>query len=264
MEVLEENELKIMDNQKKEYEEVRNAELIEAQRFEAAEARVKAEQDRRRIQQRARKDQRRLAHQKHVSRVMSKKYLVGLRENAIQHLADMGLLHTKTECDLYQDVLPWLMAKRNEFMSSQEAQVDLAGGLIEEGVQCAKKAHFFTLRDVQKKKDDAIAAKIQAEVDTIARRENRALERVTRAKEQAKEQLRSEIRRILVEKSSTVSPAASVELLDIHGCYERGKQFAGSIGGMVMQWYHMLNAIDKIYPEESLLTFYARMQEDPN
>ena len=49
MEVLEENELRIMDNQKKEYEEIRNAELIEAQRFEAAEARVKAEQERRKI-----------------------------------------------------------------------------------------------------------------------------------------------------------------------------------------------------------------------
>ena len=43
MEVLEENELTIMKAQKKEYEEVRNAELIEAQRFEAAEARVNAE-----------------------------------------------------------------------------------------------------------------------------------------------------------------------------------------------------------------------------
>ena len=116
MEVLEENELKIMDDQKKEYEEVRNAELIEAQRFEAAEARVKAEQDRRRIQQKARKDQRRLAHQKHVSRVMSKKFLIGLRENAIQFLGDMSVLQPQMTCDLYQDVLPWLLGKRDEFL----------------------------------------------------------------------------------------------------------------------------------------------------
>jgi len=47
MEVLEETELAIMKTQKKQYEEVRNAELIEAQRFEAAEARVKAEKERR-------------------------------------------------------------------------------------------------------------------------------------------------------------------------------------------------------------------------
>ena len=41
MEVLEEEELKIMKSQQKEYEEIRNAELIEAQRLEAAELRRK-------------------------------------------------------------------------------------------------------------------------------------------------------------------------------------------------------------------------------
>lgn len=49
MEVLVEEELKIMKQQAKEYAEIRNAELIEAQRFEAAEQRVKEEIDRRRI-----------------------------------------------------------------------------------------------------------------------------------------------------------------------------------------------------------------------
>ena len=50
MEVLEEEELAVMKAQAKEYEEVRNAELIEAQRFEAAEARVAAEISRRGVQ----------------------------------------------------------------------------------------------------------------------------------------------------------------------------------------------------------------------
>jgi hypothetical protein len=49
MEVLEEEELRIVKAQQKEYEEVRNAELVEAQRFEAAELRQKQEQQRRAI-----------------------------------------------------------------------------------------------------------------------------------------------------------------------------------------------------------------------
>lgn len=49
MEVLVEEEVKIIKWQAKEYEEVRNAELIEAQRFEAAELRVKQEIARRGI-----------------------------------------------------------------------------------------------------------------------------------------------------------------------------------------------------------------------
>ena len=115
MEVLEEEELKIMKEQKKEYEEIRNAELVEAQRFEAAESRVKAEIDRRAIQQKARKVQRKLAHQKHVSRVLAKNYLSGLRENAIQCLSDLSMLEPKIECDLHEDVLPWLKAKIAKF-----------------------------------------------------------------------------------------------------------------------------------------------------
>lgn len=62
MEVLEENELSIIKQQSKEYQEIRNAELIEAQRFEAAEARVAAEISRRGVQQKARKAERRAAH----------------------------------------------------------------------------------------------------------------------------------------------------------------------------------------------------------
>jgi len=43
MEVLEEHELQIIKEQSEEYQEVRNAELIEAQRYEAAEARIASE-----------------------------------------------------------------------------------------------------------------------------------------------------------------------------------------------------------------------------
>ena len=64
MEVLEETELAIIKSQQKEYEEQVNAELIIAQRYEAAEERCKAETDRRKRQNDARKLERRAAHQK--------------------------------------------------------------------------------------------------------------------------------------------------------------------------------------------------------
>ena len=69
--VLEDEELRIMKDQQKEYEEIRNAELIEAQRLEAAEIRRKQELDRRKIQQKARKEERKAAHKKYVARVLA-------------------------------------------------------------------------------------------------------------------------------------------------------------------------------------------------
>lgn len=46
---------------------------------------------------------------------MAKKYLIGLKQNAISTLASMSLLNAKLDCDLHEDVLPWLMAKKETF-----------------------------------------------------------------------------------------------------------------------------------------------------
>ena len=50
MEVLEEHELAIIDFQSRQYQQLRNAELIEAQRYEAAEIRIEEEISRRAVQ----------------------------------------------------------------------------------------------------------------------------------------------------------------------------------------------------------------------
>ncbi len=74
--------------QTKEYEEIRNAELIEAQRLEAQLLRQKQELSRRKIQQKARKEERKAAHKKYVARVLAKKNLLGLKENSFRVLKD--------------------------------------------------------------------------------------------------------------------------------------------------------------------------------
>ncbi len=86
MEVLEETELEIMKAQQKEYEEIVNAGRVTAQRYEAAEQRHKEEVKRRRVQDRARKAEKRAAHQKLNARFEAKKYLFGLREKAYSEL----------------------------------------------------------------------------------------------------------------------------------------------------------------------------------
>ena len=107
--VLEEEELRIMKAQQKEYEEIRNAELIEAQRLEAAELRRKQELDRRKVQQKARKEEKKAAHKKHVARVLAKKYLIGLKENALKALVDQGMLVQPIEIVMDENVMPWVL-----------------------------------------------------------------------------------------------------------------------------------------------------------
>ena len=116
--------------------------------------------------------------------------------------------------------------------------------------------------DRQKQIELEILRKQQEAEATVLRRAERAKAREKRAKDQAKDTLRSEVRRLLVEKSTVFSPAAAAELLDIHGCFERGKQYAGAIGGQLMQWYFVIDAIFKIYPEGDLKSFYDKMKDE--
>ena len=92
MEVLEETEIDIINSQKKEYDEIVNAELIIAQRYEAAEQRCKEEKMRRKVQNNARKEERKQAHQKLNARVITKNFLFGLRERAMRQLQSQGVL----------------------------------------------------------------------------------------------------------------------------------------------------------------------------
>ena len=131
----------IMKLQQKEYEEIRNAELIEAQRLEAAELRRKQELDRRRVQQKARKEERKAAHQKYTARQFAKKYLVGMRENALKALKDQGMLVKPIEIVLEETVLPWLMEQMDEFQEDIDDQLVNRESVIREGFQSVTTIH---------------------------------------------------------------------------------------------------------------------------
>ena len=88
------------------------------------------------------------------------------------------------------------------------------------------------------------------------RRAERKIARETRAKEQAKNKMRDEIRRLLIDKGQVFSPVNQTELLEIHGCYEKGKQYLGALGGQLQQLYYVINSILKLYDERSLVDYY--------
>ena len=176
----------------------------------------------------------------------------------------MNLLHPKIESDLHKDVLPWLTARRDSFLGDQTSAGELAEGLIEKGLIRRRETHARTLQArierKQKEEQDLLrAGEMQAQ-----RRADRKIAREKREKEQAKQKMRDEIRRILIEKCQVASPVVNTELLEPHGCYERGKQFMGALGGQLQQIYYVVNAILKLYPAQtSLVDYHQKVAEDP-
>lgn len=132
---------------------------------------------------------------------MAKKHLIGLKNRAIQCLGDMSLMRPKVEIDLYNDVLPWLLAKRDEFLGDAKSSVEVSEEVVWEGVVFHKNAHAEFLKNRQLAIEQAELKKQQEEEATKIRRADRAKAREKRAKDQAKDQLRNEVRRLLIEKS---------------------------------------------------------------
>merc|ERR1719482_2579949 len=88
--VLEEEELESIMKHQEEFEQLRNAELLEVQRMEAAEKRRADEMERRMQQMRAKQEQEQMLMRKVLSRSLARSYLGGLKEKAMQQLLDAG------------------------------------------------------------------------------------------------------------------------------------------------------------------------------
>lgn len=262
MEVLEEEELRIIKEQQKEYEEIRNAELIEAQRYEAAEARVRGEAERRKVQQKARKAQRKAAHQKYVCRVLAKKHLIGLRENALRTCADYGLMEPELKTELEEDLLPWLIQKMQGFIGDAGIVNVASDVAMSEGISKLQHRHQQTLEKHRLQKEQDAAKRAHAAIAEQQRKQDRRKARAKREKDQAKEKMFNEIKQHIINKGDVKNPCANVELYDFHGCYEKVKPLLISFGGHVMQMYYVINAIFGV-SEAEIAEHYIRAQADP-
>ena len=160
MEVKEEFEIDTIKRKQKEYEERVNAELIIAQRYEAAEKRCKEETERRHRQNKARKQERRRAHEKLNARQIAKGYLGGLREMAFTQLTAQGVLVKPAERTLNEEVAPWLLEQVGIHLMDDQAVHAGSEVVVADGIIDSQMEHRATLLARE-------AAKEQAKRDAI-------------------------------------------------------------------------------------------------
>ena len=118
MEVLEEEELRVMRSQQQHYNDLHKTEMSDSQRMELMEQRKLQEFERRKALERDRKKNKIQAHRKICSRLLSKGYMSGLKNSAVQYLTDVGYFTNTFQVDvLEQNVLPWLFNRVEGFVS---------------------------------------------------------------------------------------------------------------------------------------------------
>ena len=109
MEVLEEEELRVMTSQQHHFTDLTKTELSDAQRMEQMEQRKLQEFERRKALERERKKNKIAAHRKIVARNIAKSYMGSLTGSAYSYLKDVGYFVDSFKVDVLEgDVLPWL------------------------------------------------------------------------------------------------------------------------------------------------------------
>ena len=136
--------------------------------------RRKQELERRRVQQKARKDDKRAAHRKYTARLMAKKHLVGLKENALRALVDQGMLVEPLDRAIHEEVMPWLLEQMGAFMVDEEFVEANNEDVVTDAFETGKNTHKQAILNEQKRKQDLIQAeenkKYQKELERQARR----------------------------------------------------------------------------------------------
>jgi len=78
------------------------------------------------------------------------------------------------------------------------------------------------------------------------------------------QKLRDEVRKQFIDRGEVKHPLKNYDLLEVHGNYEKNKQFFGSIGGQLQQIYYVLEAIKQDQRSQvELNDYHKRKREDP-
>mmetsp|Transcript_28687 Transcript_28687/g.28347 ORF Transcript_28687/g.28347 Transcript_28687/m.28347 type:complete len:621 (+) Transcript_28687:132-1994(+) len=255
MEVLEEEELEAMRKHQREFEQKRNAKLIEVQRLEAEELRRRDEAERRKVQARTRKEQLQFAHKKYLARILAKKYLNRLGNNAVTYLSDAGIFSDPREVAFHDQLIPWLSIESLASLHEENAII----AFLEEAVQEAKnmliEQHKKAIEKEYSRRREEKENEIRAQQEDEARKKRRVELRIIRQKEREIAALRAKIEEKIVNTGAVVDNGPQQIYSDIDG--RQTTNIIGTPGGLFGELLQFFSAIEEV-------TEFALSQEQIN
>lgn len=174
MEVLQEEEIKEMLKQQNNFKammdndnaEIKKMEDQERKRLEAYEAKKNIEKQRKKTRQ--------AAHEKIVCRTIAKKYLRDVKVNSYVMLRDLAFFRDDfREVTMFQDVMPWILAKTEGFVRQFNSLDKYPSTLIARHIDEASQTHIQKVNERTQHLESIRQAKLQAEEDKLEAKLNR-------------------------------------------------------------------------------------------
>lgn len=178
IEVMEEEELESIRQQQQDFEQMRDAELIEVQRLDAAAARRFAEKQRRLAQEEERVSQQAELQEKVAARSFAKNYFADLSELVFQQLEDDGHFVDPLYVEVKETFMPWIEDAVVAELDGHAAARQCADALLQSAIELAASMQAsadarraLMLRDAQEAADaaqhasDALAMSTQEDTE---------------------------------------------------------------------------------------------------
>jgi hypothetical protein len=159
LEVMEEEELAAIRRRQDEFEEERNAELLEVQRLEAESSRKYAEKTRRLTQERERKRLQAELKEKVAARSFARTYLSEMNAAVFFDLEKDGAFFDPVKKEVSEVFLPWLFDGVANQANSVVTAHCIADDLIRSALGAAATLHAEAIKAEEKAKAEAEAAK---------------------------------------------------------------------------------------------------------
>jgi len=165
LELMEEEELAEIKKRQEDFQQRRNAELIEVQRLEAEAKRKMEEKQRRFDQEKQRKEERSMLREKIAARSFATSYLSGMYTDVFDDLENEGEFYDPITKQVEENFLPWLtnivQTNLNQVLTSKMVMESILESSLEKAVTTQKVKYEEYL--VEKAKKEAEEAKRLAE-----------------------------------------------------------------------------------------------------
>ena len=250
MEVLQEEELAEMKRQQESFSRMRANEKEEIEKMEDAEKKRLEAYNAKKSLERSRREAKKIAHKKVVSRVLSKQFNKDMKVNALTFLRDCGMFRDRFKQDvLEKEVMPWLMDQVCLSVAEMDAHNTYPRTIIGNYMATAQETHANAVQAYAQKIKDKREAEKKAEEDKLTEKQRRKDARKAKRRAAEVAALRTEIESKFVEKVTPIEEILKQEITEADGWAQDGKHVVSALGGFFGQLMIVLNTVAKYYPQ---------------
>lgn len=242
MEVLEEEELRIMKQQQKAFEMHKTAELAEVQRLEMHERRLKEEKERRETQYKAVKEMGVFSHKRLISRLLGKNFTKKLTDSAMRRLMDQGYFRDRFTIELEAN----FTGKISQSILGIDEKKLILNASIEEALETIENSvldlHRESLTNQRRKREAKKEEEEKQKIRKEERKAKRAEEKIKSQEESRIQKLREEIITKIISKGENKDDFYQQALSDLDSLGGDSPSI-GLVGGLVLEIAEMLSVV---------------------